>query len=71
MGGKNSSVKFALGNRHRLARAKGDVIEYPAVLAKSDFTFGAPIEIVEDDFRKTALRQTTEVVDIDNSWRGQ
>jgi hypothetical protein len=52
-----------------LPRAKGDVIEYAAVFAKSDFTLGAAIEIVEDNFREAALRQMAEVMDVDDAWR--
>jgi len=60
-----------MGNGNSLPRAKGEVIEHPAVFAQSDFTLGAAIKIVEDNFRKTALGQMAEVVDIDDPRRGQ
>jgi hypothetical protein len=54
-----------------LPRAKGDVIEHPADFAKSDFTLGAAIKIVEDNFRETPLGQMAEVLDINDPRRGQ
>jgi len=71
MGGENPSAEVAFGNRNCLPRAKGDVIEHSAVFAQSDFALGAAIKIVEDNFREAAMRQTAEVVDINDPRRGQ
>jgi len=54
-----------------LAGAKGDVIEYPAVFPKSDFTLCTAVKIVEDYSGETAFREVEEVVDINDAGRGQ
>jgi len=52
-----------------LPRAKGEVIEYPAVFPKSDFSLCTAVQIVEDYSGETALRQMAEVVDINDAGR--
>jgi hypothetical protein len=54
-----------------LSRAKGDVVEYPAVFPKSDFTLCTAVKIVEDYSGETALREAAEVVDVNDVGRGQ
>jgi len=52
-----------------LPSATGDVIEYPAVFPKSDFTLCTAVKIVEDYSGETALREMAEVVDINDAGR--
>jgi len=52
-----------------LPRAKGEVIEYPAVFPKSDFSLCTAVKIVEDYSGETTLRQMAEVVDINDAGR--
>jgi hypothetical protein len=63
------SAQVTLGNSNSLSRAKGDVLENPAVFAHRDFILGAAIEIVEDYSGETALRQAAKVMDIDHAGR--
>ncbi len=66
---ENPRAQIQLGERDRVARTEGDVVEDAAVLAQRDFSIGAAIEVIEDWPRKPALRQRPEIADTDDMGR--
>ena len=50
-----------------MARAKGDVAEHLAVRAHRDLVFRTAIQIIKDDLRQTALRQSAKILDVDGA----
>ena len=52
-----------------MARAKGNVVEDAAVLAKRDFTIGAAIQVIENRPWKPATSQGPEIVNTNDVGR--
>src|SRR5579863_5315097 len=52
-----------------MPRAKSDVAKHSAVLAQSDFPFGAAIQVIEHRFRHPLARDRTKILDANNSGR--
>ena len=52
-----------------MAWAKGDIVEYTAVLAESDFSVGATVKVIEDWPGKAATSQRPEITNTDDAGR--
>ena len=52
-----------------MMRTKRNVIERAAILAQSDFSIGASIQIVEHRARQTFIRNRSKISDADNPGR--
>ncbi len=55
--------QVAFTNGHGLTRSECDCFESAAVLAKRYFTLGATIQVIENNFWQTSLRQTRKIID--------
>jgi hypothetical protein len=53
-----------------LTRAEGYFVKGTAIFAQRDFVFRAPVHIVENYSGHFTAGQSSEVIDIDNVWRG-
>ena len=60
---KNRRAQAAVRNRYRMARAKSNVVEYPAILAEGDFAFGAAIEVIKHGLRNSFACDGPEIFD--------
>jgi len=67
---KHSSAEFTIRDRYCLPGSKCDVVKNPAIFPQRDFSLCATVEVIENDSGKTATRQATEVVDVDDAGRG-
>src|SRR4029434_9863389 len=66
---QNARLQIALRKGHGMMRTKRNVIERAAILAQSDFSIGASIQIVEHRARQTVIRNRSKISDADNPGR--
>ena len=63
---QHSGPEMAVWNSHGASRPEGDRIEYAAVLTERHFAVGAAVDVVEDGTRQPALREASQVADVDH-----
>jgi hypothetical protein len=67
---ENASAQGTIGKCDRVAGTEGNVLINAAILAQSDFTFGAAIEVIEDGAGHATLGDASEIPDADHARRG-
>ena len=67
---EHARTQVARRHRHRLAGAKRQVVEGPAVLAKRHLAIGAAVDVVEHRTGHPPARERPQIVDADDARRG-
>ena len=60
-------LMFALGYRYRLKRPESDRRKCAAIFFQGDFTFGASIQVIENDLWQAAQRYGPQIVNVDDA----
>ena len=63
---KHASLQITIAHSHGTARTKQDIAKHAAVFPQRDLGFGAAVQVIEHRPGESALRQATQVLDIDD-----
>jgi len=64
---KNTSLQITIGDGDGAARAECDVAKGTTVFLQRELGFSASIQVIEDRLGKPALRDATEILNVDDS----
>lgn len=64
---EHTRLQITVADSHGTARTKKYIVENPAVFPECDLGFCAAIQIVEYRLGQPALRQSAQILDIDDS----
>jgi hypothetical protein len=64
---EHASLQVTIADRYRTARTKQNIAKRPTVFRQRELAFGSAIQVVEHRLREPALRQTAQILDIDDA----
>ena len=56
---------------HSLSRSESNLLKGVHIVLQGDLVLGAAFEVIENNTRQTTLRNTSKIIDVDDSRRTQ